>query len=114
MLPLYLHMVSNKPNAAIAHALSILQGCVKPAPSRQQARPNAELESQNRQCKMQACRDSQLKEQWDTNGMDNSKFSLRIRATAHSQLSPNFTIFPITSMCCCIVFQDLGIIQYLG
>jgi hypothetical protein len=34
MRPVYLH--EDKASAAIANALSILQGCVKPAPSRQQ------------------------------------------------------------------------------
>jgi hypothetical protein len=82
MRPVYLH--ENKANAAIANALSILQGCVKPAPSWWQTQPNVELESQEEQHKTPACIYTQREERWKANGTNNSKASLRIRAYAHS------------------------------
>jgi hypothetical protein len=84
MRPIYLHVPGDKANSAIAHALSILQGCVKPAPGRRHARPNAELESQNTQRETRAGMLSQREERWRGNGMNNGEPSLRIRATAHS------------------------------
>jgi hypothetical protein len=78
----YLH--ENKARAAIANALSILQGCVKPAPGWQQTRPNAELESEEGQRKIQAGTLTQHEEQQNANGMSNGKASFRIRAYAHS------------------------------
>jgi osmotically-inducible protein OsmY len=81
---IYWHVASNKANSAIAHTLSILQGCVRPAPGRQHASPNAELESQKVQRETQAGIHSQCEEQSMANSMDNSKLSLRIKATVHS------------------------------
>jgi siderophore synthetase component len=82
MQPVYLH--DDKASAAIANALSILQGCAKPAPSRRQTRPNAELELLESQHKTQASTCSQREERLNANSMNNSETSLRIRAYAHS------------------------------
>jgi hypothetical protein len=82
MRPAYLH--ENKASAAIANALFILQGCVKPAPGQQQTRPNAELESQQEQQETPASIYTQREERWKANGMNNGETSLRIRAYAHS------------------------------
>jgi hypothetical protein len=76
MRPVYLH--ENKASAAIANALSILQGCVKPAPGRQQTQPNVELESQEAQRETQAGALTQREEQLDANGMNNSEASFRV------------------------------------
>jgi hypothetical protein len=58
--------------------------CVKPAPGRQQTRPNAELDSQQGQRETRASVLTHREERWKANGMNNSEASLRIRAYAHS------------------------------
>jgi hypothetical protein len=65
----------------------------QPAPSRQQTRPNAELDSQQGQRETRANVLTQREERWKANGMNNGEASLRIRSYAHSQFSPLFTNF---------------------